>query len=51
MDPYSCCILVNRLRQVSEEDLDAFAASYRGSEEEARNLKEEYRRRKGNMNV
>ncbi|CAM6110968.1 unnamed protein product [Calypogeia fissa] len=38
-------------RQISEEDIDAFAESYRGSQEEARNLKEEYCRRKGNMNL
>jgi hypothetical protein len=36
--------------QVTEEDIDQFSRSYRGSDEEAKDLKEQYAKSKGDMN-
>ncbi|KAL2650411.1 hypothetical protein R1flu_018539 [Riccia fluitans] len=38
-------------KQVTEEDIDHYARSYRGSEEETADLKAEYKRHKGNMEL
>jgi hypothetical protein len=37
-------------KQVTEEDIDQFSRSYRGSDEEAKDLKEQYAKSKGDMN-
>ncbi|KAL3701265.1 hypothetical protein R1sor_019287 [Riccia sorocarpa] len=38
-------------KQITEEDIDHYAQSYRGTEEESADLKAEYKRRKGNMEL
>jgi DnaJ family protein C protein 9 len=37
-------------KQVTEEDIDQFSRSYRGSDEEAKDLKDQYAKSKGDMN-